>query len=395
MAIIVRGGTAAGCRRFSRRAGSRRPVAGGRTRDRRRRPPGRGPGPRASSGRPVGDDPAAVEHDDAREEVGREPEVVEDGDDRGPVALVEVDAAAPSPRPGGAGRGGPSARRAAAPAPPARRRVASRTSCRSPSDSSRASRPIRWPSPTRSIAAATAARSAGRAPRSGGLVREAAQARPPPRPASRTAARPAAARPRAGGRSATDRARATGMPVEQHPARSRARAIPARTRSSVDLPAPFGPTSATRSPCAIAERDVAQDRAPAGLDRDAVGEIALVAHSSYPVRARRRSTRKNGAPMIGRDDAHRDAAQEPRDEVGRGAAGAPRTTRTAAGPACAFGPDQEPDEVRHDEPHEPDQAGDRDARGGDQRGEGEQDRALAADVDAEVRRGLLARAGTR
>ena len=45
--------------------------------------------------------------------------------------------------------------------------MASRTSCRSPSDSSRASRPSRWPTPTRSIAAATAARSAGRTPRIG------------------------------------------------------------------------------------------------------------------------------------------------------------------------------------------------------------------------------------
>ena len=44
---------------------------------------------------------------------------------------------------------------------------ASSTSCRSPSDSSRASRPSRCPTPTRSIAAAMAARSAGRAPRNG------------------------------------------------------------------------------------------------------------------------------------------------------------------------------------------------------------------------------------
>ena len=41
--------------------------------------------------RPVGDDPAGAHQRDPREEVGGQGQVVEDGDDRRPVALVEVD----------------------------------------------------------------------------------------------------------------------------------------------------------------------------------------------------------------------------------------------------------------------------------------------------------------
>ena len=41
--------------------------------------------------RPVGDHPAALDEHEPREEVRGEAEVVEHGDDRGPVALVEVD----------------------------------------------------------------------------------------------------------------------------------------------------------------------------------------------------------------------------------------------------------------------------------------------------------------
>ncbi len=52
--------------------------------------------------------------------------------------------------------------------------------------------------------------------------------------------------------------------------------------------------------------------------------------------------------------------------------------------------DEQADEVRDDEADEPDQPGDRDARGGHERREAEQDRPLAPDVDAEVGGGLLA-----
>ena len=44
----------------------------------------------------------------------------------------------------------------------------------------------------------------------------------------------------------------------------------------------------------------------------------------------------------------------------------------------------------HDKPHEPDQARDRHARGGHERGKGQQDRPLAGDVHAQVRGRLLA-----
>ena len=41
---------------------------------------------------------------------------------------------------------------------------------------------------------------------------------------------------------------------------------PDRTRRSVDLPAPFGPTSATVSPGLIDERHGVEERAPAGAN---------------------------------------------------------------------------------------------------------------------------------
>ena len=46
--------------------------------------------------------------------------------------------------------------------------------------------------------------------------------------------------------------------------------------------------------------------------------------------------------------------------------------------------------MRHDEPDEADQPADRDGRRGHERGQAEEDRPLAPDVDAEVRRRLLA-----
>ena len=43
------------------------------------------------SGRSVGDDAARIEQHEPREEVGREAQIVEHGEDRGAIALVEVD----------------------------------------------------------------------------------------------------------------------------------------------------------------------------------------------------------------------------------------------------------------------------------------------------------------
>ena len=94
---------------------------------------------------------------------------------------------------------------------------------------------------------------AGRAPR-------------PPRPASRTAASPAAGRRRAAGRSPPRSSRSIGVPSSD--ARPAAGSTsPVRTRRSVDLPAPFGPMSATRSPAAMSRSHAADARPGRGTRR--------------------------------------------------------------------------------------------------------------------------------
>ena len=154
------------------------------------------------------------------------------------------------------------------------------------------------------------------------------------------------------------------------------------------MPAPFGPTRATRSPSATASETSRRIARRPRLDRHAVG-IEHEAHSSYPVRARRRRTRKNGAPMIA---VITPTGTPPNIRATRSAIArklAPNSIEIGS-TRRAFGPDEQADDVRHDEPDEPDQAGDRDPCGRDERREPEEDHALAADVDAEVRRGLLA-----
>ena len=116
--------------------------------------------------RPVPDDPAPVQEHEAGEEVGGQRQVVEDGEDGRPVALVRSTSSSMTSTWWRRSRwtvGSSRSRTGAAWATAS----ATRTSWRSPSDSSRASRPRRSPSPTRSIAAATAALSAGRWPRNG------------------------------------------------------------------------------------------------------------------------------------------------------------------------------------------------------------------------------------
>ena len=80
---------------------------------------------------------------------------------------------------------------------------------------------------------------------------------------------------------------------------------------------------------------------------------------------------------------------EPRDEVGVGEQGraAERREREDEPRGRA---DEQPHDVRHDEPDEADEPADRDRGRGHQRGEGEQDPPLAPDVDAEVGGRLLA-----
>ena len=155
------------------------------------------------------------------------------------------------------------------------------------------------------------------------------------------------------------------------------------------MPAPFGPDE--RDPLARRERerDVAQDRAAPDLHGHGVGLEHRAAHSSYPERARRRSSRKNGAPMT--------AVTTP-----TGTPPSIRATTSAAASRLApnsaesgqhepgVGADEQPHEVRDDEPDEADEPRDRHARRRDERGEREEDRPLAPDVDAEVRGRLLA-----
>ena len=73
------------------------------------------------------------------------------------------------------------------------------------------------------------------------------------------------------------------------PANGTSRAI---ARSSVVLPAPFGPMSASHSPSATDTSDAVDDGAAAELDRDA----AHVDHAAPP-RVVRRTSAKNGAPQ--------------------------------------------------------------------------------------------------
>ena len=126
--------------------------------------------------------------------------------------------------------------------------------------------------------------------------------------------------------------------------------------------------SATRSPVLQAERDVAQDRAPAHLDRDAVGVEGGLDHSSYPSRARRSRRRKNGAPMTAVTTPTGHAAQHPRDDVGRRQEARPEQ-RGDRQDEAGVRADEQAHEVRHHEPDEADEAGDRHAGGRHERRE--------------------------
>ena len=112
-------------------------------------------------------------------------------------------------------------------------------------------------------------------------------------------------------------------------------------------------------------------------------------HTSYPVRARRRMSRKNGAPMIAVTTPTGMLAGEPGDDVGVGQQGRPADRRQRQDEPGGR-TDEQPDDVRHDQPDEADEPADGDRRRRDERGEREQDPALAPDVDAEVGRRLLA-----
>ena len=140
---------------------------------------------------------------------------------------------------------------------------------------------------------------------------------PPPRAptAARRPARPAAAAPRAA-RSAGATARPAASPPASR-APTTARASPSSRRSSVDLPAPFGPAQRDQLARADREADVAKHRRardsrrsrPRGLD---AGSWARDLHAPPDQQSQehRRADRR-------RDDAdRRSAGQRPRHDVG-------------------------------------------------------------------------------
>ena len=148
---------------------------------------------------------------------------------------------------------------------------------------------------------------------------------------------------------------------------------PVRQRSSVDLPAPFGPTMASRDALRDGQRRDVEDAPAAGLDDEPLGGAGCgAAHSSYPVRERDEQEQEERRAEEGHDDADRDVAGQPGDEVGRGQERRADERREGQD-AARRRPDDQPHDMGHDQPDEADEAGDRDAGGGGQRGQRQED----------------------
>ena len=163
------------------------------------------------------------------------------------------------------------------------------------------------------------------------------------------------------------------------------RRSPATTRSRVDLPAPFGPMTATRSPASIWRVTSRRAAALPVQDRDAVEPD----HSSYPVRVRRSRARKNGAPMTavttptGISPSRRAARSAPTIRLAPRSAASGRTSR-------AFGPTMSRTTCGATSPTNPMSPETATAAAVASEASAEEDRPLAPDVDAQVRGGLLA-----
>ena len=188
---------------------------------------------------------------------------MEDRDDRRAVALVEVDQQLHRPRPGGGGRDGRSARRGRGPAPPGRRPArAGRAGARRATARARRGRAGGRPRPARSPRRSPPGRP-GAGPRIGSSCGSRPRATTSSTARRERQAAPAAARPRGAGRSRRGRAaRAACRRARPRPRSARrARSI---ARSSVDLPAPFGPIERDPLPGLDREVDVAHD-APAAV----------------------------------------------------------------------------------------------------------------------------------
>ncbi len=126
---------------------------------------------------------------------------------------------------------------------------------------------------------------------------------------------------------------AIGVAAELHPAGSGTQ-DPGDDPQQGRLARAVGARPAPPAPRARRERDVAQDRPAAGLDGDPVDPDRGAAHSSYPVRARRRSARKNGAPMTAVTTPTGTPPSSRATDVGARRAGSPRTAPRSAARAA-------------------------------------------------------------
>ena len=175
---------------------------------------------RTSAGRPVGDDRAAREEHEPREEVAGQPEVVEDGEDRRPVAPVEVDQEVhrldlvaevevdgrlvEDEQRRGLGHGHREQDELAFAERQLAGVAAEQPADADPVDRGRDRRPVAGPVAAERV-----------------LVGQPARARRPPRPGRRTAARRPAGRPPAAGRSPSGRAARSGRRPARHRAGAR------------------------------------------------------------------------------------------------------------------------------------------------------------------------------
>ena len=192
-------------------------------------------------GRAVEDDPAADE-DEPRDDVLDGAELVRDVEDRDAELGAQLGEQQRRATPATRRRRPWSARRARAASGSVASAFAMNARCCMPPESVRSGASARSPSPTRSIACATAARSAARSGPNG--------PRTASRPASTTSRtvdgrrRRRAATAGRGSRLAARRAAPGGCAEDAHGARA-GRSSPSASRSSVVLPPPFGPAMPT------------------------------------------------------------------------------------------------------------------------------------------------------
>ena len=319
------------------RAPTRAACGGSRNVDGERRPGRLG---EDLGGRPIEQDAPGAHDDDAVEGLGDEAHVVADGDDR-PAGRRDVGDDA-------AGRGRCRGRPGRSSARPGRRPACP------------------WPAPTPGPAACAAS-----SPRSYGFVVAARRrARRPSRAPAAAAATSAVERPRMRGPKATSsrtlpredlavrvleddpdagRERRDPLPgdvdavVEDAPLGRAEEAVESRT--SVDLPLPFWPTMATRSPGAMARSMPASARVPSGYtkptaSRRSVGQCHRPAAGSRPraasARASRTRRRRVDAPARpGRGSSSVAGGRTVDHDRGRRRGRRPASTGRRAGRSCA------------------------------------------------------------